>query len=106
METDLSVKYYYIVNSDLNMSKGKCAAQVSHVAMQLAQHNNKLGKAIILKSEGSLLRAMCNTNPRLVYKIEDAGLTEVPKGSLTCVGVVECKATKHMIPYLKTLKLL
>ena len=43
MKTNLNIKYYYIINSDLNMSKGKMASQVSHVAMKLGERY-KMGK--------------------------------------------------------------
>lgn len=80
-EIDLSVTYVYIVNSDLKMSKGKIAAQVSHVAMLLADFNKPIGRAIVLKATNeTLLKLMKYPNVKFIH---DAGLTEVPKGSLT-----------------------
>jgi len=50
MKIDLNVTYYYIINEDIKMSKGKIAAQVSHVAMLLSKMNKPIGRAIILKT--------------------------------------------------------
>lgn len=84
MKINLDVTYYYIVNMDLKMSKGKIAAQVSHVAMKLGRKYGIIGRSIVLKGHGAILRElMMHPNVKCVV---DAGLTEVPKGSLTCVG--------------------
>jgi peptidyl-tRNA hydrolase len=85
MITDLNVKYYYLVNDDLHMSKGKIASQVSHVAMMMGDKYKTIGKAIILKVPESNLKILKDLIQESFF-IEDAGLTEVPKGSLTCVG--------------------
>ena len=83
---DLTTTFIYVVNEDLNMSKGKISAQVSHVAMLLADKNTGiLGRAIILKAPEKTLRFILE-NYIGVERIEDAGLTEVSKGSLTCIG--------------------
>jgi peptidyl-tRNA hydrolase len=118
---DLTRTYIYIINEDLGMSKGKIAAQVSHVAMQLACYWGTLdreegemepviGKAIVLKAPESYLRNIIeNTNKgknlivgQPVFYIEDAGLTQVPKGSLTCVGFVQFE---NIVELTKNLKL-
>lgn len=79
--------YVYVVNADLKMSRGKIAAQVSHVAMLLTEYSLPIGRAIVLKAEERLLRELIK-RPEVKY-IKDAGLTEVPEGSLTCVGFVQ-----------------
>jgi len=105
MEINLDVKYYYIINSDLNMSKGKIAAQVSHVAMQLGKVYGVIGRAIVLKaSETELWRYLSLTaDPRIppMYYIKDAGLTEVPPDSLTCIGFKETEYIKERTKSLK-----
>ena len=84
MKTNMDAKYYYIINNDLKMSKGKIASQVSHVAMMLGVKYGEIGRAIVLKASEKLLNELaCNIN---VVFVKDAGLTEVPAGSLTCVG--------------------
>ena len=84
---DLNIKYVYIINKNLKMSKGKIAAQVSHVAMMLADFGKPIGRAIVLKADEEMLLTMI-TKIGVVY-IRDAGLTEVPKESLTCVGYID-----------------
>ena len=89
MNVDLNITYVYIVNKDLKMSKGKIAAQVSHVAMKMGNHYDKIGRAIVLKApEEDMCRLIdiLRKEKHLMFKINDAGLTEVPPGSLTCVG--------------------
>ena len=89
---------YYIVNSELNMSPGKIAAQVAHVAIIVAmtennpacKHNlfkewyqNYDQKKIVLRGKQKDLERLVNDG---FYYIRDLGFTEVPEGSLTCVG--------------------
>lgn len=104
------------------MSKGKIAAQVSHVAMQLGcywgeldreegETNPLIAKAIVLKAPESYLRNIIeNTNKgknlivgQPVFFIEDAGLTQVPKGSLTCIGFMQYPDNKKLTENLKLL---
>lgn len=117
---NLSITYVYIINEDLGMSKGKIAAQVSHVAMQLGcywgehdyeenETNPNIGKAIILKAPESYLRNIIentNKNKNLiigqpVFYIEDAGLTQVPKNSLTCIGFCKYPDNEKLTKNLK-----
>lgn len=99
MNVDLSITYVYVINSDLKMSKGKIAAQVSHVAMMLTEYDFPIGRAIVLKAEEKLLRELIQ-RPEVKY-VKDAGLTEVPEGSLTCVGFVQNSEFKEITRKLK-----
>ena len=101
MNINLDTTYYYIINDDLKMSKGKIAAQVSHVAMMLAERHHEVGKAVVLKAPEHVLKDNMN-KPGVVF-IQDAGFTEVPPGSLTCIGF--CKESHEIIPNIKELKL-
>jgi peptidyl-tRNA hydrolase len=83
------------------MSKGKIAAQVSHVAMELADEYNILGRAIILKVDHYTFLNIFRHIPR-VKCILDAGLTEVPPDTLTCIGF---KQTDYSHSWTKDLKL-
>jgi PTH2 family peptidyl-tRNA hydrolase len=102
---DLTHTYIYIINEDLGMSKGKIAAQVAHIAVMMGCYWSEydddegetkplIGRNIILKApEAYLRRIIANANEgehlivgQPVFYIEDAGLTEVPAGSLTCIG--------------------
>ena len=90
MKINLDTKYYYIINEDLGMSKGKLCAQVSHVAMMLSEEYSEVGRAIVLKAKETKLKSLIDM-PELqpVFYINDAGFTEVPEGSLTCIGFKE-----------------
>ena len=100
MKIDLKVTYVYIIDESLKMSKGKIAAQVSHVAMQLAGVYHVIGRAIVLKADHKTIMQLFKY-PNVKYII-DAGLTEVPEGSLTCIGF---KQTPFMEHFTKKLKL-
>lgn len=86
---------YYIINKDLNMSPGKISTQVAHVATIIAEEccyndplyikwrNEKDQKKIVLKGSQKQLSKLAQK----FYYIKDLGFTEVPAGSLTCVGL-------------------
>jgi peptidyl-tRNA hydrolase len=118
---------YYIVNSELDMSMGKIAAQVAHVATIIVVENceydhpdnigyekscikaNKFWKWYDNNQKKIILRGRQKDLERLVeqgfYFIKDNGLTEIPVGSLTCVGLgvmLKSEAQK----YIKRLQLL
>lgn len=99
---DLSVTFVYIIDESLQMSKGKIAAQVSHVAMELADaYPNVLGRAIVLKADHeTFIQFLKYTG---VFKISDAGLTEVPKGTITCVGFYRTPFMHEMTKHLQLL---
>lgn len=90
------MKLYFIVNYELNMSAGKIATQVSHCTTRfvLENHhtqefkdwynNGKTQTKIVLKGSQKLLEEL---EPHYI-SIRDNGLTEIEKGSLTCVCLV------------------
>lgn len=112
---------YYIVNSELGMSIGKIAGQVAHVATNIVENifaykaweydayqlykQWKLDydqKKIILRGKTKDLQKLVDLG--FPY-IRDLGLTEVPEGSLTCVGLgVMWKSEAQQ--YIKRLQLL
>ena len=95
METNLEVKYVYVIDDSLKMSKGKIAAQVSHVAMQMTEMYPVIGRAIVLKtSDLRSFKEQMDKVAEAVFFIKDAGLTEVPAGSLTCIGFKETHLTE------------
>lgn len=87
---------YFVINQDLNMSPGKIAAQVAHVATKVAViESHKINpifwawyydtqKKIVLKAKTKKLEELAQ---RGFCHIRDLGLTEVPKDSLTCVSL-------------------
>jgi len=95
------MKAVFIVNADLKMGKGKIAAQVAHAAVELALklfHKNRnllerwLGegqkKIVVKASEKEILQLLMDLPGECDYVvIRDAGLTQIPPGSLTVVGL-------------------
>jgi peptidyl-tRNA hydrolase len=119
-KVDLSISFIYLVNQDLNMSAGKIASQVSHVAMQIGYSDGFedginaifkddyypiLGRAVVLYASESLLQELIHSpileiyNPKFVF---DSGKTEVPAHSLTCVGFI--RKSDELIEDTKNLK--
>ena len=111
---------YYIVNKDLGMSTGKISAQVGHVVRRISDwfNNNasqseldKYNKWVNEFSEKKIiLEAHQKTLEKLVDKgffyVKDNGLTEIPPGSLTVVGlgVMTREEAKPFVKRLQTLK--
>jgi len=102
---------YYIVNKDLEMSKGKVAGQVAHCAtmITLKEHetdkfkewySNSQKKIILQAHEKDLLKLI----DKGFYYIRDNGLTEIKEGSLTCVAL-GIMTRKEADQYVKRLQL-
>ena len=98
-KVDLSITFVYVIDESLGMSKGKIAAQVSHVAMELADEYKVLGRAIVLKADHNTIMKMFKY-PNVKYVL-DAGLTEVPKDTLTCIGFRQTDFMRNMTKDLK-----
>jgi len=123
VSTDELVQYY-IVNKGLNMSAGKIAAQVAHVAVIIADDISSINynygdshqevkryndwllyynqKKIILGGHQKDLEKLVSQG---FHYIKDNGLTEILPNSLTCVGLgVMNKSDAQQ--YIKRLQLL
>ena len=99
----MDFKQVIIVRRDLNMGTGKIAAQVAHAAVMGAEKvkasrrewfNSWFGagqaKVVVkVKSIEALmdvrLRAEKLNLP--VVQVHDSGLTQIPSGTITCVGI-------------------
>jgi peptidyl-tRNA hydrolase len=110
---------YFVVNKELEMSAGKMAAQVAHVAtLSVTDIMNPTGrfniyqycfyqwmsngqKKIILKGKQKDLEKLISEG---FYFIRDNGLTEIPTGSLTVVGLPPMKKSDAQ-KYVKRLQL-
>jgi peptidyl-tRNA hydrolase, PTH2 family len=112
---------YFIVNKELNMSKGKTAAQVAHAATlsTLAMMSSdspfqnrqtdfvewvQTGmKKIVLKGKAGELVKLEEEG---YFSIHDSGLTEIKEGSLTVVALppMEKFEAKEIVGHLTLLK--
>jgi peptidyl-tRNA hydrolase len=113
---------YLVVNSDLNMKKGKTASQCAHAAadlvLSLVLSPRKIPKAfetwirsgakkIVLKApQGTLEELTVKYAPTLrIAPVIDAGLTQIAPGSFTVLGF-EPLFPQDVPPELRALKLL
>ncbi len=108
LEREFKYKQVIAVRSDLKMSKGKTAVQVAHGAVTAADHarisapeiwrdwmrEGQKKVAVRVTSEEELFRLQRNAiNHRLPYAlIRDAGMTELPPGTATVVGIGPARA--------------
>lgn len=95
-------KMAIVVRDDLKLSKGKLSAQVAHAAVSCAiksEKNNKYfsewfsegQKKVVLKIDDldSLIRVFNEAKSvgLTTELIKDAGLTEIPPGTITVLGI-------------------
>ncbi|MCS7116272.1 MAG: peptidyl-tRNA hydrolase Pth2 [Nitrososphaerota archaeon] len=96
-------KQVIVVRTDIKMGKGKIAAQVAHAAVACAdevrKHRPKIyegwikcGQPKIVVKVNSLERLLdikekAEGAGLITVLIEDRGLTQVPVGTKTCVGI-------------------
>ncbi len=99
-------KQVIIVRTDLPMKKGKIAAQVAHAAVSAMLQTKKIKnkwvkrwldegqKKVILKvkSEEEILeiKNLINDKNLPFALIRDKGLTQIPPGSITALGIGPC----------------
>jgi PTH2 family peptidyl-tRNA hydrolase len=103
MEFQMEYKLVIAVRDDLKLSPGKLAAQVGHATVDcvLATRNNNMkwfrkwhseGQKKVVVKVGELdelyeLKNVARRNKLSTSMIADAGLTELPPGTITCLGV-------------------
>lgn len=103
MDSDFNYTQNIIIRSDLKISKGKLCAQVAHAAVSASEtarntHNewwinwlNEGQRKVVLKAASledlGKLKAEADKLSLPVALIEDRGLTEVPPGTVTCLGI-------------------
>ncbi|MDD3398370.1 MAG: peptidyl-tRNA hydrolase Pth2 [Candidatus Methanomethylophilaceae archaeon] len=96
-------KMVIAVRNDLKLSKGKTAAQVAHAAVNCAFASKKKSpkwfdswygegqKKVVVKLDGkeALFEVKSRADAAGVVNsvITDAGHTEVPAGTITCIGI-------------------
>jgi len=105
---------YTLINTDLKMSNGKIVSQSQHAIQKMLQSlskhstcytkwkNNNFAK-VCLKSSQSTIETLSELYSNC-YTVHDAGKTQIPSGSLTCL-IFE-PMLKNSMKEIKELKLL
>jgi PTH2 family peptidyl-tRNA hydrolase len=93
------MKQVILVRKDLKLSKGKLASQCSHASVEAVLKSNKekvdewrkFSKKVILKvkDEKELLnfKRLADKEKLVNALIKDAGRTEIPPGTITCLAI-------------------
>lgn len=102
---DMNITLVYVIDQSLGMSKGKIAAQVSHAAMMLGDQIDTLGRALVLKAsheQFNQLRDILHNTQTMIY-VQDAGLTQVPTGTMTCIAFIQTPKNTELTSEMKLL---
>jgi PTH2 family peptidyl-tRNA hydrolase len=107
---EFDYKQVLVFRADLKMSKGKIAAQAGHAAVSAAQdafvHHKKWWEAWMYEGQRKIavkvadekeLSELEETADELGLPhalIVDRGLTEIPEGTVTCLGIGPAPAEK------------
>ena len=99
----MEYKLVVVVRTDLGISKGKMAAQVAHAAVNCALKSKKSDssnfnkwfsegqKKVVVKGQNDSTLQDLQRHAREVGLVSslvtDAGLTEIPPGTITCLGI-------------------
>ena len=117
-ENHLEVKQVIAVRKDIVMGRGKLAAQAAHAAVLAAEkarfHRHdwfnisfKTGQAkVVVKAENLEELIELENHARTIglpaVSVQDSGLTQIPPGTITCVGIgpgpaeLIDKVTRHL----------
>ena len=94
----MELKQVIVVRKDLKLGKGKLAAQVAHASVSAAENSRfkkewlgEMQKKTVLKCSTleELMQIYENAKKEglPVALIRDAGLTQIPEGTVTCIGI-------------------
>lgn len=100
-------KQVILVREDLKLSKGKMAAQVAHASVEALLNSHKdyieewrgqgMKKSILkVQDEKELIEYKKKADKKglVAAIIRDAGHTEIPQGTITCLGIGPDKEEK------------
>ena len=107
-DADFEYKLVVVIRDDLKLSPGKLSVQVAHAsvscAMKAKSTKTKIfndwfseGQRKIVLKVGDLkeledIEKKAKSKGLMTEKIMDAGLTEVPPGTITCLGIGPARA--------------
>lgn len=94
----MELKQVIVVRKDLKLSKGKLAAQVAHASLSAAEKSKWKREWMEGLQKKSVLKCKDLDELLEIYEdakkvglsaeiIRDAGRTEIPAGTVTCVGI-------------------
>ncbi|MEM3442628.1 MAG: peptidyl-tRNA hydrolase Pth2 [Candidatus Bathyarchaeia archaeon] len=108
--SEFRYKQVIVFRSDLKLSKGKIAAQAGHAAVSAAEETRKQKRkwfeewmaegqrkiALKVKDEKELLELEKQAKEKKLPSalIVDRGLTQIPPGTVTCLGIGPAPAEK------------
>ncbi|MEM3769875.1 MAG: peptidyl-tRNA hydrolase Pth2 [Candidatus Bathyarchaeia archaeon] len=108
--SEFRYKQVIVFRSDLKLSKGKVAAQAGHAAVSAAEdarkHRREWWKAWLNEGQCKIVVKVKNEAELLMLEkqakkmalpcalIVDRGLTEIPPGTITCLGIGPAPAEK------------
>ena len=109
------LRMYFLVNKDLEISKGKLAGQVGHAAniltYKLCKANDKTIEEYMQGQIKKIILACPQTKLETLEQegfitIRDNGLTELEPGTLTCVtiGILEKTEIPESLKFIKKLR--
>ncbi len=103
----MDFKQVILVREDLKLSKGKLAAQVAHASVECTLKSPRIKvdkwcsqgmKKIVLKvkdlEELHKYVQLANNAGLITSLITDAGMTQIPQGTTTCLGIGPDEETK------------
>lgn len=99
----MEFKQVIVVRKDLRMGIGKIASQVGHAAVLGVERSRKLNKSwlrnwlnegqpkivVRVNSLNELLQVQSDAEKLMIplVVIQDRGLTQIPTGTVTCIGI-------------------